>query len=215
MKGKLIVLEGIDGCGKSTQMQYLADWLPNCGLIPKDKKIILTREPGGTSLGIELRKMLLHESESKSPSNQTELLLYAADRAQHISELIMPNLSKGNWVISDRFSGSTLAYQGFGRKLSINVIKQLEIIALQGVMPDLTIWLDLPVRESLIRRQKKPNDRIENEGEEFLKRVALGFKVIAKEGQWVRIDAMAEMHLIHQQISEIIKKKFIQNKIFV
>ena len=120
MKGRFIVLEGIDGCGKSTQINHLSKWLPRSGLMPPNTKLHLTREPGGTKLGDSLRNLLLNPPKDESPDSLTELLLYAADRAQHVNQLIRPLINKGDWVISDRFSGSTLAYQGFGRGLSID-----------------------------------------------------------------------------------------------
>ena len=129
MKGHLIVLEGIDGCGKSTQIRHLANWLPISGLMPPGAKLHTTREPGGTSLGQALRHLLLNPPGEQSPNPITELLLYAADRAQHITQFIYPKLQKGDWIISDRFSGSTLAYQGYGRQLDLQIIRQLETIA--------------------------------------------------------------------------------------
>ena len=117
MKGKFIVLEGIDGCGKTTQINELFKWLPKSGLIDKNATLIKTREPGGSILGREIRDMILNTNKSNSPSILTELLLYSADRAEHISKIILPALQNGDWIISDRFSGSTLAYQGYGLSL--------------------------------------------------------------------------------------------------
>tara|TARA_Y100001968_G_scaffold322608_1_gene358991 strand:+ start:476 stop:1123 length:648 start_codon:yes stop_codon:yes gene_type:complete len=208
MKGKLIVLEGIDGCGKSTQIKSLEHWLYQNAIIPNDKSLILTREPGGTSLGIELREILLNTSQTSEPFPITELLLYSADRAQHISQLLIPNLNIGNWILSDRFSGSTLAYQGYGRGLNKSIIDQLEIIALQGIKPDLTIWLDISVKESLRRRSKKTKDRIEAEGELFLQKVSDGFAVIAKNNDWIRINANSHEEIISRKIQEVIINKF-------
>ena len=141
MKGKFIVIEGIDGCGKTTQINQLSKWLKETDLIPANNQLIITREPGGTTLGKSIRSLLLDTSRETSPASITELLLYAADRAQHVNEIIRPSLKKGDWVISDRFSGSTLAYQGYGRKLDIKLIKVLETIATQGISPDITCLL--------------------------------------------------------------------------
>tara|TARA_B100000131_G_scaffold317331_1_gene359147 strand:- start:211 stop:843 length:633 start_codon:yes stop_codon:yes gene_type:complete len=202
MKGRLIAIEGIDGCGKSTQIRHLSEWLPNSGLMPENAILHITREPGGTDLGKSLRKILLHAPKEESPSPLTELLLYAADRAQHISQVIAPLLEKGDWVITDRFSGSTLAYQGFGRKLNIDLINNLESIATQGISPDITLLLNLSVKTSLKRREQQTKDRIEGEGYDFLEKVSSGFATIAKERNWVIIQAEKNASLISQEIEE-------------
>ncbi len=142
MKGKFIVFEGIDGSGKTTQINQLSKWITESNLIPKNKQLVVTREPGRTKLGKSIRSLLLDTSIEENPDSITELLLYAADRAQHVNEIIRPSLQKGNWVISDRFCGSTLAYQGYGRKLDIKLIKDLETIATQGISPDITFLLE-------------------------------------------------------------------------
>ena len=170
MSGRFLVLEGIDGCGKTTQLRHLANWLPRSGLMPEGARLHLTREPGGTALGMALRKLVLHPPGESSPEPLAELLLYAADRAQHVAQLIRPALEQGHWVLSDRFSGSTLAYQGYGRELDLDLIQQLEQIATAGLVPDLTFWLELSVEESLLRRDARSNDRIEAEGVDFLTR---------------------------------------------
>ncbi len=206
MKGLFLVFEGIDGCGKTTQINHLSNWLPNSGLMPSGSKLLITREPGGTSLGTSLRHLLLHPPGDQSPEPLTELLLYAADRAQHVSQLIIPSLKKGDWVISDRFSGSTLAYQGYGRKLNIKMIKQLELIATQELVPDITFWLDISVKESLGRRKLESNDRIEAEGSQFLSRVSSGFSEIAKDRKWIRLSADNSCNLVHKEITRKIKE---------
>ncbi|HJN37091.1 MAG: dTMP kinase [Prochlorococcus sp.] len=189
MRGRLLVLEGIDGCGKSTQLKHLADWLPASGLMPPDAELLLTREPGGTALGLALRQLLLHPPGEASPQPLAELLLYAADRAQHVAQVIRPALERGDWILSDRFSGSTLAYQGYGRQLNHQLIVQLEEMATAGLAPDLTLWLQLSVEESLARRQLRSQDRIEAEGVDFLVRVAAGFSALARQRAWVTIEA--------------------------
>jgi len=117
-----------------------------------------------------------------------ELLLYAADRAQHVQEHIRPALEAGHWVLSDRFSGSTAAYQGYGRGLSLPLIEQLSLIACRGLQPDLTLLLDVPLAESLRRRGHRPADRIEASGEAFLARVCAGFVALAAQPGWQRLD---------------------------
>ena len=211
MKGKFIVFEGIDGSGKTTQINQLSKWLIGTDLIPENNKLVITREPGGTKLGKSIRSLLLDTSIEKSPDSITELLLYAADRSQHVNEIIRPTLDKGDWVISDRFCGSTLAYQGYGRKLDINLIKDLEAIATQGIAPDITFLLDMPIEESIRRRMNRKDDRIEKEGREFLSNVSLGFQALSEDSNWKKISAInSEEKIISEIKSEI--KKLIKNK---
>ncbi len=212
MRGKFIVLEGIDGCGKTTQINELYEWLPKSGLINKNRTLIKTREPGGSILGREIRDMILNKNKSNSPSILTELLLYSADRAEHISKVILPALQNGNWIISDRFSGSTLAYQGYGREISIDIIKKLENIVCQNIKPDLTIFLEISPEESILRRKNKVADRIESEGLEFLKKVNHGFKLIASENNWEIIKASEDLTSVAKQIQHSLIKKFTLNK---
>ncbi len=200
MKGKFLVLEGIDGCGKTTQINHISKWLPKSGLMPKDAKLHITREPGGTLLGKALRDLLLNNPGINSPDPLTELLLYAADRAQHINQIIKPKLKSGDWVISDRFCGSTLAYQGFGRGINVNLIKSLEKIATDGINPDLTFLLKISVSNSIKRRSNKSKDRIESEGEVFLSKVALGFHEIARDKKWLTIEGDQEEKLVSREI---------------
>ena len=208
MEGKFIVLEGIDGCGKTTQINELYKWLPESGLINKNATLIKTREPGGSLLGREIRDMILSNHKSNSPSILTELLLYSADRAEHISKIILPALQNGNWIICDRFTGSTLAYQGYGREISIDIIKKLENIVCQNIRPDLTFFLEISPEESILRRKNNVADRIESEGLDFLKKVNHGFKSIALENNWEIIQASEDLNLISQQIQTSLIKKF-------
>ena len=211
MEGKFIVLEGIDGCGKTTQINKLFQWLPKSGLINKNATLIKTREPGGSLLGREIRDMILRNDKSNQPSNLTELLLYSADRAEHISKIISPALQHGNWIISDRFSGSTLAYQGYGREINIDIIKKLENIVCQNIKPDITFFLEISPEESILRRNNKVADRIESEGLEFLKKVNHGFKLIALENNWEIIKASKDLNSISQQIQTSLINKFSLN----
>ena len=212
MKGKFIVLEGIDGCGKTTQINELSKWLPKSGLIDKNATLIKTREPGGSILGREIRDMILNNNKSNSPSILTELLLYSADRAEHISKIILPALQNGDWIISDRFSGSTLAYQGYGREINIDIIKKLENIVCQNIKPDLTFFLEISPEESILRRKNKVADRIESEGLEFLKKVNNGFKLIAVENDWEIIKASEDLNSISRQIQNSLINKFSLNE---
>ena len=211
MKGKFIVIEGIDGSGKTTQINELSQWLNETDLIPENNQLVITREPGGTHIGQSIRSLLLDTSIEKSPDSITELLLYAADRAQHVNEIIRPALKKGDWVISDRFCGSTLAYQGYGRKLDIKLIKDLETISTQGLIPDITFLLDISVEESIRRRISRQDDRIEKEGREFLSNVSLGFHLLSADKKWKKISALKSKEDIINEIKyEIIK--LIENK---
>ena len=188
-RGRFVVLEGIDGCGKTTQLEALRTWLPSSGLLAPGAQLIVTREPGGTALGAALRQLLLHPPGEAAPEPMAELLLYAADRAQHVEQVIRPALAAGHWVLSDRFSGSTAAYQGYGRGLDLATIVQLEQLATGGLAPDRILWLELPLAESLRRRGGRSADRIEASGEAFLQRVVDGFATLAREGGWRRVDA--------------------------
>ena len=211
MKGRFVVFEGIDGSGKTTQINKLSKWLIETEKIPEKNQLVITREPGGTNLGKSIRSLLLDTSEGKSPDSITELLLYAADRSQHVNEIIRPTLNKGDWVISDRFCGSTLAYQGYGRKLDIKLIKDLETISTQGISPDITFLLDIPVEESIKRRINRKDDRMEKEGREFLLNVSLGFQTLSENRKWKKISAINSkeniMFEIQSEINKLIKNK--------
>ena len=202
MTGRFIVLDGIDGCGKSTQIRHLAQWLPVSGLMPSTAGLICTREPGGTPLGQSIRDLLLHTEADQVPSVTAELLLYAADRAQHVDTVIRPALQRGDWVLSDRFAGSTLAYQGYGRGLDRQLITRLESIATTGLVPDLTACLMVPVEVSLQRRHGEKEDRIEAEGRAFLHRVADGFAVLAEQRHWCQLDAQKSVSQLSQALEQ-------------
>ena len=206
MTGRFIVLDGIDGCGKSTQIRHLAQWLPVSGLMPSTAGLICTREPGGTPLGQSIRDLLLHTEADQVPSVTAELLLYAADRAQHVDTVIRPALLRGDWVLSDRFAGSTLAYQGYGRGLDHQLITRLESIATTGLVPDLTACLMVPVEVSLQRRHGEKEDRIEAEGRAFLHRVADGFAVLAEQRHWCQLDAQQSVSQLSQALEQILRE---------
>ena len=209
--GRFIVIEGIDGCGKTTQINELSKWLPKSGLMEKDSKLITTKEPGGSLLGKTLRKLILDNNKENKPSPLAELLLYSADRAEHISKIISPSLKNNNWILSDRFSDSTTAYQGYGRNLSLDQIQIINSIVCQGTYPDITIFLEISPEESVYRRKNKIPDRIESEGIKFLEKVNEGFKLIAKEKNWKVISASQNFETISNQIKETVLKKFSNN----
>ena len=206
-RGCFVVLEGIDGCGKTTQIQALSEWLPRSGLLPADATVMVTREPGGTAFGVALRDLLLHPPSHQVPGERAELLLYAADRAQHVVERILPALEAGHWVLSDRYSGSTEAYQGHGRGLSLEAIGQLETFATAGLQPDLTLWLDVPLQEALKRRQHRGKDRIEAEGEAFLQRVQEGFALLAQRPRWCRVEATGDPEVVTERCRQVLLER--------
>ena len=208
MRGKFIVIEGIDGCGKTTQIEEISRWLPTSGLMGENSKLIKTREPGGSLLGKKLRNLILDNNKNNKPSSLAELLLYSADRAEHVSKIIGPELEKQNWVISDRFADSTLAYQGYGRNINLDIIKNIESIVCQGIKPDLTIFLEISAEESVLRRKNLIPDRMESEGINFLQKVNEGFKLIAKEKNWKVISATQNIDTISREIKETLLKNF-------
>ena len=188
-RGRFVVLEGVDGCGKTTQLEALRQWLPSSGLMAPGARLVVSREPGGTALGQALRELLLHPPQGVQPLPRAELLLYAADRAQHVEAILLPALAAGDWVLCDRFTGSTAAYQGYGRGLPLALIDTLESLATGGLQADLTLWLDVSLAESRRRRGGRPADRIEAAGEAFMSRVAAGFATLAAQRGWIRIEA--------------------------
>ena len=208
MRGKFIVIEGIDGCGKTTQIEEIARWLPTSGLMKKNSKLVKTREPGGSLLGKKIRNLILENDKNNNPSSLAELLLYSADRAEHVSKIISPALEKEDWVLSDRFADSTLAYQGYGRNINLEIIKNIESIVCQGEQPDLTIFLEISAEESLLRRKNFVPDRIESEGIKFLQKVNEGFHLIAKEKNWETISAMRDIKTISNEIKETLLRSF-------
>jgi len=194
-----ITLEGIEGVGKSSAVDCVANWLRAQG-----REVAVTREPGGTPLGQALRALLLQPPEGSAPCSLSELLMYAADRAQHVDQVLRPALAAGHWLLCDRFTGSTVAYQGYGRGLSMATIAQLEAIATGGLSADLTLWLDLPLEDSLRRRGHRPADRIESAGQGFLERVHAGFAALAAEQGWRRVDAALAPEQVEEHCRSLI-----------
>lgn len=193
-RGCLIAFEGVEGAGKSTQLAAVATALCSRGV-----PVLETHEPGGTMLGVELRRLLMHVPDTP-PTPLTELLLYLADRAQHVAQVIAPALAHGRIVLTDRFSASTIAYQGYGRGVDLGVVTRLDAIARQGVSPALTVLLDCPVGIGL--RRARGDDRFHREDREFHERVRAGFLALARE-DWDRycvIDAAAAPEHVQQQV---------------
>jgi len=176
-RGFFITFEGADGCGKTTQIELLKKYLDE-----KNIENILTREPGGSELGVHLRKILLHYD--KPVSNTAETLIFLADRAQHIEYKIKPALLEGKIVLCDRHTDSTIAYQGYGRGQDIERIKYLNSIATAGVLPDLTIVFDIneeTAQKRLFKREGGQKDRLEAEGLEFHRKLRQGYLDIAEK----------------------------------
>ena len=180
MRGKFITFEGPEGGGKSTQVQTLAEWLRKQG-----KKVVVTREPGGTRMS-ELIRALVRDEMEDPPVTRCEVLLFLAARAQVVSQVIRPALAHGEWVVCDRFADSTFAYQGYGRGIDVQLLKNFNDFVTEGLVPDLTILLDVPPevsRTRLAARQASTadtGDRIEAAGEMFHRRLREGFLDLAK-----------------------------------
>jgi dTMP kinase len=207
-RGRFIALEGIDGCGKTTQIEALREWLPSSGLMPFGARVVVSREPGGTALGQALRELLLHPPGEAAPVPRAELLLYAADRAQHVETVLRPALERGDWVLCDRFTGSTAAYQGYGRGLPLGLIYTLETLATGVLQADLTLWLDVPLIESCWRRREQLADRLEEEGVAFLARVAHGFERLAAQPGWTRIEAKQPVAAVTEACCSAMARQF-------
>lgn len=211
MQGRLITFEGIDGVGKSTQLQRVHQWL---AAGDRGRSPVTTREPGGTAIGQHLRKVLLDiREDGEVLDDRAELLLYAADRAQHVAQVIRPALAAGQWVLCDRFTDSTVAYQGFGRGLDMELVKQSIAMATQGLQPDLTLWFDVDPRVALERRQARSGtgagDRLEASGMAFQERVRQGFQHLAKQfpERIVRLDASVEIETLFAQVQGVLEHR--------
>ena len=190
-----ITFEGIDGVGKSTQLDLLERYLVDLG-----KKVLRTLEPGGTELGQEIRHLLLHRKGDVSA--RSEALLYAADRAHHVATKIKPALEAGMVVLSDRYFDSSVAYQGAARELNVDEVRNISLWAIDNLLPDLTVLLDLPADEAIKRRGNKGTepDRLESEQVEFFERARNEYLKMAKEARFLVVDASESPEHIHQQV---------------
>jgi len=209
-QGKLIVFEGIDGVGKTTQLQRLQAWLPTSGLLLPGQAVYTTYEPGATGLGQYLRRCLLEAKHSADEpiADRAELLLYAADRAQHVETDLKPRLQQGTVILCDRYADSTVAYQGYGRGVDLDLIAQVNAIATAGLVSDLTLWLDLDYDRARERSQHRGQpDRMEQAERDFHDRVRQGFYALwqAHPDRIVRIDAHAETGTIAQVIQQTVR----------
>ena len=199
-KGMFITFEGADGCGKTTQMKLLAEYLEE-----KRVSVVITREPGGKGLGEKVREILLNYD--GPVSDRCESFLFLADRAQNIDTIVNPAVEEGKIVLCDRHIDSTVAYQGYGRGLDIERIKMLNNIATNAIKPDLTFVFDIDVETSM-KRVGKEKDRMESAGIEFHNRVRHGYLELAKqEPQRIKVlDATKSIEDIHKKVVEILKK---------
>ncbi len=207
-RGKFITFEGLDGVGKSTQIKNLAAWLRRRGV-----QVVVTPEPGGTAIGEKLRSVLL-SSRTQGLSPRAELALMFADRAQHIDELILPALQRGQWVLCDRFTDSSEAYQGGGRQLGSQVVRDLHQALCHGLQPDLTILMLGDPAASVARarrrnvkqargvRRQEDENRFEQEDPAFYKRVLEAYLAIAERepGRVVKVDASEPVGKVHRKI---------------
>ncbi len=207
MMGPFITFEGVEGSGKSTQIVLLANYLSAHG-----KSVTLTREPGGTSIGDQIRKILLDPANT-SLDPRAELLLYAAGRAQHLAEIIVPERAAGRIVLCDRFSDATLAYQGYGRGLDLGLIRSLDKIVTDGIRPDLTILLDIDVATGLARARGRNSSvglegeaRFENEHLSFHERVRQGYLDLARQepDRFRIVDASPNPDLVQNKLRQLI-----------
>ncbi|HSZ36490.1 MAG TPA: dTMP kinase [Acidimicrobiales bacterium] len=199
-RGRLIALEGIDGCGKSTQAKAVAGALG----------ALLTHEPGATPLGAQLRRLLLDpDAGSPPPTPRAETLLMAADRAEHVAQVIEPALASGAWVVTDRYSGSTIAYQGYGRGLGGTADGLAEVVswATAGVEADMSVFVDVPVDVADGRRRGA--DRMERLGPEFAARVRAGFaaQAAAEPGRWLVVDGTGDAAAITAHIVDAVRER--------
>jgi dTMP kinase len=197
--GTFITLEGPEGAGKTTQLKILSKLLETLG-----HKHIVTRDPGGTSLGKQLRRILLNPDTPVEPV--TELLLYEADRAQHVAEIIIPALKSGNLVLCDRYTDSTMAYQGYARGIDFDLIKKLNQIATGGLRPALTILFDIDSSEGLGRLHPSGHDRLEREALDFHHKVRQGYLEMAAQEpeRWRILDASRPLTLVQEDLRRLL-----------
>ncbi len=204
-----ITFEGIEGCGKTTQIDLLSSFLKRI-----HRSFLVTREPGGTEVGERIRQILL-SSENAGIETMAELFLYAAARVQHVRQIIFPALRQGKVVVCDRFADATLAYQGYGRGLDLAWIEQIHERAMENVKPDLTFLLDLPVEEGLKRALKRmekhtfKEDRFEKEDLDFHRRVKKGYLILARNEpvRIVILDGMKDEQTLHREIVSHLSSK--------
>lgn len=209
-RGYFITFEGSEGSGKSTQVRLLTEYLRK-----KNIRFVTSREPGGTEIGEQIREIVLNPRNSEMCSI-TELLLYSASRAQHVYQKIKPAIEDGKIFISDRFSFATLAYQGYGRKINIDIIKKLTDIAVQGIEPDLIFLLDIDPNIGVAKAKLKSQtifntengDRLENESIDFHNDVRNGYLELAAQYSNVKLIEYSSIENVHNKIIKTLEEKF-------
>ena len=203
-RGRFVVLEGVEGAGKSTQARMLGEWMEACGI-----PFTLTREPGGTEVGDAIRNVVQDRPELTIPP-ETELLLYLAARTAFVKEVALPVLERGELLIADRFSLSTYAYQGYGRGLDLDEVRRMDRFASGGLAPDIYLVLDLPVEEGRARQRAagKRADRLEGSGEAFLEAVGRGYRDLAgRDGRIRIVDALGTPLEVHNRVRDILRRE--------
>ena len=206
--GRLITFEGLDGCGKTTQLEKAKDWLTEQGY-----DVLKTRQPGGTKIGRQIRSILL-DPEHEELQPESELLLYLSDRIQHIQETIIPAKATGKIVLCDRFHDSTVAYQGYGRGLNLNSIESVVKHCIKPHDPDLTILLNISPETVLLRLELREEyaekDRLDLESLNFFKKTAQGFQVLAaaETERYVCLNGEQDIEVIHQEIVAVLQERF-------
>jgi len=201
-RGWFLVLEGVEGAGKTTQIRLLAEWLESCGV-----SFTLAREPGGTEVGEAIRNVVQERVDLSVPP-ETELLLYLAARSAFVKEIALPALDRGELLIADRFSMSTYAYQGYGRGLDLDEVRRLDRFATGGLVPDLYVVLDLPVEEGRARQRAegKEEDRLEGSGESFLQSVRRGYHELVDSDSRARlVDALGSPSEVNDRVRQILR----------
>lgn len=208
-RGYLITFEGSEGSGKSTQISRIADHFSDAGY-----DVIVTREPGGTDLGEQIRHLLKHSSGGEQMFPETELLLFAASRAQLVREVIQPALKAGKIVLCDRFMDSTTVYQGVGRKIQSGPVHMINTFAVGDILPDVTVVIDVPAEigfERIDHRVSDLPDRMEEENIEFYRNVREGYLMLAKAlpERFIIVDGMADRDLVEERIWKALRKRVI------
>lgn len=205
MNGLFIAFEGADGCGKSTQLRFLAEYLESQGV-----HVVQTREPGGCLVAEKIRDILLDNANSEMTA-ETEALLYAAARAEHVRHVIKPAVDSGKVVLCDRYIYSSIAYQGYGRELDVETVWDINRFAVQGYMPDVTVFLNVPPERGFERMRKRTElDRLENAGLSFHQRVFDGFGKLAQREDVMAVDALGDKFATHEVIKSQLTPVFKQ-----
>jgi dTMP kinase len=197
MQGRFVVVEGGDACGKSTQVALVVDRLRASGI-----DAVATFEPGATPAGAVIRELLLHRSEHVTP--RAEALLMAADRAQHVADVVRPALERGQWIVSDRFTPSSLVYQGVVRGVGVSEVESLNRVAVGSVSPDLVLVLDVDDR-TIASRTVEPGDRLEAEGAMFQAAVRDAYRVLARERGWTLVDGSGTVDAVAARVWHVVE----------